>query len=480
MFIVIQFPITDLRSFSSGEPKRINTPSWPCPSDNQYVRNLGSINLRKLGGIDNWIGESRLCKANRACRFQDIFPNISTDKVWKVTPKFRRFFFDGHITGKFEFGFKVDIESDGKRLDSNALHNLIKFIFKINVRVPKNNKSFTHSELLSCGNLLANLYSRSSAPNFDGSNESNISSLVKASSPLLFLETLDDEKVNIPFYSTKKNFYDSYGFKIEHFWFKEKNKNIRCWWLKKNKHQNLSAREIRVSLLRLNAMRESLELFLGELSGDNLKLKPRSVESEKVQRYFNDVVEQCFKLPASVEGTDILALAHQTDSGSLPGNRVALLNKLKYELDIRRQILEKAALALEIRDALRGVDINIDLGDKIMRDQYKNNQGVTMGPNGRVSNIKFNQIVNDPETKVDFSNLAEELALLRKEMQSNALTAEELVEVSEIAKAELEAKDGKYDNALEALSKTGKWSLSVGERIGVGVAISAIKAACGF
>ncbi|QNU63658.1 hypothetical protein [Vreelandella titanicae] len=478
MFIVVQFPITDLRSFSSGEPKRIKTPSWPCPSDSQYVRNLGSINPRKLGGIDNWIGESRLCKANRACRFQDIFPNISSDKLWKVTPKFRRFFFDGHITGKFEFGFKVDIESEGKRLDSNSLKNLIKFIFKVNVRVPKDSKCFSSSDLISCGDLLAKLYSRSSAQNLNGTNKDNVSSLVKAGSPLLFLETLDDEKINIPFYSTKENFYDLYGFKIEHFWFKEKNKNIRCWWLAKNKHQNISAREIRVSLLRLNAMRESLEFFLGELSGDNLKLKPRSVESEKVQLYFNNVVEQCFKLPASVEGTDILALAHQTDSGSLPGNRVALLNKLKYELDIRRQILEKAASALDMRDALRGADINI--GDTIMGDKYHNNQGGIIGPNGTVSNSTFNQISNNNETKVDFVKLAEELSLLRKEMQENVSTAEEFVEVGAIAEAELEANKGNYEKVLKALSKTGEWSLSVGEKIGVGVAILAIKSACGL
>lgn len=478
MFVVLQHPITDLRSFSADEPKRLDIPSWPCPRDSQYVRNVGSINRRKLGGIENWIGESRLCKANRACKFQDIFPITSKENGWKVTPKFRRFFFDGHITGKFEFGFRVDIESADKNLDSKSLRNLIQFIFGLKIRIPSENQTFANSELLHCGKLLSQLYLRSSTANSAGSQKTESSPLVKASSPLLFLETLGDEQVNIPFSSKNINFHDEYGCDIKHFWLTEKDKNVRCWGLQKNKYHNSSARELRVSLLRINAMRESLELLLGALSGDSLKLAPRSMESEKIQHYFNYVVGQCFKVPASTECTDILELAHQADSKSLPGSRVALLDKLKLDLDIRNQILEKTAKNLERLEALR--ETRPHYGDNVMGDKNQANQVVSMGRNATFSNNTFNQIAKTLESEINLEKLADDLALLRTEMQKSPQSAEESVEAGAIAEAELEAKNGNYEKALEALSKTGKWSISVGEKIGVGLAIAAIKASCGF
>ena len=364
-------------------------------------------------------------------------------------------------------------------MDGSSLRDLIHFIFDLQVRIPEENQIFARSDLLHCGKLLAQLYLRSSTAHASGLKGQKSSPLVKAGSPLLFLEASGEEKMCIPFHSVRTSFQDVYGCDIEHFWLKSKSKNVRCWALQKNRYQNASARELRVSLLRLNAMRESLEVFLGALSGDALILTPRSMESERIQHYFNKVVQSCFRIPEGADSTDILALAHQTDSESISGDRVALLNKLEYELDIRRQVLIKAAEVLERREQLQRVSRTY-IQEFAMGDIYKAGQVGAQGPHSTASNNTFNQIVNQLQSQMDLGMLADDLALLRKEMHNRAQTAEQQAEVGEIAKAELEASQGKYEKALEALAKTGRWSLSVGEKIGVGVAVAAIKAACGI
>ncbi len=65
-------------------------------------------------------------------------------------------------------------------------------------------------------------------------------------------------------------------------------------------------------------------------------------------------------------------------------------------------------------------------------------------------------------------------------MQTEATTAEHYSEIGDIANAEIEAAKGNESKALEYLSKTGKWSLGIAEKIGVGVATAAIKSTLGI
>jgi hypothetical protein len=77
---------------------------------------------------------------------------------------------------------------------------------------------------------------------------------------------------------------------------------------------------------------------------------------------------------------------------------------------------------------------------------------------------------------IDLHKLAWELAELRTAMKAEATgQTEQDVALGEIAKAEAAAKSGDQTGTLHALKSAGKWALSVAEKIGVGVAIAAMK-----
>lgn len=119
-------------------------------------------------------------------------------------------------------------------------------------------------------------------------------------------------------------------------------------------------------------------------------------------------------------------------------------------------------------------------GNFHMGDNYQAGQVGAQGPNAHAHDMSFNQIWNQAKDKFDLPTLAKELQALRNEMQLSAKEAEDFAEIGTVAAAEIEAKKGDGPKALSVLAKTGKWTIGVAEKIGVGVATAAIKTACGF
>ena len=113
-----------------------------------------------------------------------------------------------------------------------------------------------------------------------------------------------------------------------------------------------------------------------------------------------------------------------------------------------------------------------------MGDKYKADQAVALGPKAHVHDMVFNQRWNQTKDNIDLQALSNELKMLREELQKSAKNAEEFAEIGVIAAAEIESKKGDIHQILLALAKTGKWALSVAEKIGIGVATAAIKTAC--
>ncbi|MEH8016266.1 hypothetical protein MN202_03375 [Rheinheimera muenzenbergensis] len=115
-----------------------------------------------------------------------------------------------------------------------------------------------------------------------------------------------------------------------------------------------------------------------------------------------------------------------------------------------------------------------------MGDRYEAGQVGAQGPNSHAHDMNFNQIWNQNRGSIDIDKLKEELGTLRTTLQVQAKSAEDFKEIGDVATAEIAAQNGNGSDALKALSKVGKWSLGVAEKIGIGVAIAAIKTASGF
>jgi hypothetical protein len=121
-------------------------------------------------------------------------------------------------------------------------------------------------------------------------------------------------------------------------------------------------------------------------------------------------------------------------------------------------------------------NIQIFTKEITMGDSYSANQVGAQGTNAHAHNISFNQIWNQNAEKFDIKTLENELSKLRGELKNKADTPEQLSELGMVANAEIEAKKGNGAKILKYLSKTGKWTLEVAEKIGVNIVIAAIKA----
>lgn len=121
-------------------------------------------------------------------------------------------------------------------------------------------------------------------------------------------------------------------------------------------------------------------------------------------------------------------------------------------------------------------------GDEIIKgDKYvMSGQAASIGPNAHVHNMNWIQLWEKSSENIELSKLADELEELRSKMRQEDATAEQDLAVGEVAKAQIAAKSGNGAKALEHLKAAGNKALSCAEKIGVPVAIAAIKASLGL
>lgn len=99
---------------------------------------------------------------------------------------------------------------------------------------------------------------------------------------------------------------------------------------------------------------------------------------------------------------------------------------------------------------------------------------------GTIASVQNTQTI----TGTDMVKLAAELPKLLEALKSAATSPEHYVAMGQIASAELAARKSDASGVREALTKlgptAGKWVLSAAEKIGVGVAIAAVKGYLGL
>jgi hypothetical protein len=125
--------------------------------------------------------------------------------------------------------------------------------------------------------------------------------------------------------------------------------------------------------------------------------------------------------------------------------------------------------------------LNVSVEEKIMGDSYSSvGQVAAMGPNAQATDIKFQQLWTQEQNRLDLPQLACELRLLVEALGSEARDPEHQLDIGAIAAAEASAKAGNGPKTLEYLKKTGVWVLDVASKIGVPLAVAAIKAKAGL
>ncbi len=115
MFILLQLPFVDLRGLHDGARGRSPRPDWRADDPSEcFVRNFGGMSTRNARAF-GLVGERAYVEFDKAL----IVPSPGGEhqqqgweqpvplKLW-----FRRLYFDGDISGRFEIGFRTDREAE--------------------------------------------------------------------------------------------------------------------------------------------------------------------------------------------------------------------------------------------------------------------------------------------------------------------------------------------------------------------------------
>jgi len=118
--------------------------------------------------------------------------------------------------------------------------------------------------------------------------------------------------------------------------------------------------------------------------------------------------------------------------------------------------------------------------DTTMGDKYEVKQAAAVGPNAHVHDNVFNQVWEQNKSNIDLSGLASQLENVREALAVNASSKEDFIEIGHVASAQQEAETGNGPKAMAYLKLTGKKTFEIAEKIGVAIAVAAIKASTGM
>jgi hypothetical protein len=117
------------------------------------------------------------------------------------------------------------------------------------------------------------------------------------------------------------------------------------------------------------------------------------------------------------------------------------------------------------------------MSDKSDNYNISGGQIGAVGPNAHAHDMTFNQIWNQSGQNIDLPTLATQLETLRGALRKEASEPEHDEALGAVAAAQKAAKEENGPKVLEYLSTAGKWTLDIATKIGVPIAIEALKRA---
>ncbi|MFZ2899361.1 MAG: CHAT domain-containing protein [Saprospiraceae bacterium] len=338
MLIIYQIPIFDFRRFHPGA-HFLKVPIWPAPEERDFVRGVGSVVLRRKGGLNNWIGESKICAARRSIRFLDN-PEITVDREGstlcaKLKPAFRRFYFDGMATGKYEIGFAFNSRQDF-RIKASEIEHFVDNLLKCRVEIPIVGNPPEPALLASAGKKLARQYlhasSRLKTPFLDDA------AFIKHGSPTVYADVQGHEEVvfdkPFPILAIQNDL------KLAQTILQRQNTSIRLWIADDLGAAEQQARNLRISVLRLDLSVQALPKIFKEIVQENIRPVRGSAESEALQQFLLKSEQRILKFSREFDD-QVIQQAKEAYDQLNAGERSALKEKLEQDIDIRRAIFLK-------------------------------------------------------------------------------------------------------------------------------------------
>jgi hypothetical protein len=459
VLLVVQFPISDARPFTPGLASRLDLPDWPSPTTEispQFVRRFGPAVRRRRGPDAAWIAEKVFCQANGALKFsglgevplgpEDIRRRSALRRqfrppVWKFQPvcALRRLLSDGSALVRVEIGVAHSSRATRLRgIEGDELYSIVRDFLDLPTRVMRADDNPTGGPLILQGRHLAELYERAST-RLGAQPSRGRSGLVESGMPLVLVEFGRGEVKRLPRGVQSVDAAKVHGANLAFAWIKTAKATVPAWFVTQGRASSQELRSLRLSLLRLHAEREALDLVLRQLRRGRVTFDPRTNESETLQAYLNRatrVVERDWV--SGVSQSAILAAFDAAESVLRPEDRDELSSRLE---SARGQVLKKVAKYETTRAYVREIHaLTYVEGDLVEHNEQIITGGTFTGPViNKVASEKiensFQTVANSnsaPELKEALTLLADEVKLLVRQLEDAGGSPESIQDVADL------------------------------------------------
>ena len=499
MLFSIQFPIADLRKFVCPG-SLIRRPGWPNPDlDTEFVRYFGTIRKRGQGGLEDWVGESRLCEADRALRFRETcaYRPINPAKRVSLVCAYRRFYKDDLGIGRYDVGLAHSGMRSAK-LTPQDMEPLLRHLLGLKVVVrepnetPNATKSSKEGTLLEAGNRIARLYAFGSTKQTHRGQSPQW--WVLGGAPMLTLSLPAPAKFELKTtYSTEPE--GGQGLRVMHSYIRFKGREVSLWTFEGINGDNTEkARQLRLYLTRVHTEQECLRLTINQIQSGNIVVSPRSPEAQALQRYLKLVKSHVGKAETRLEkdfDPEIADIAREAIYRSDPGLFANLKAKLEsmefrpYVVGMMEDIGGKVAQINYYEAGSQGGQNTVTLETG---DTYNSGGGPIAVANDEATQTGFVMQGAGSMTAADLKDLIPHLTALRTQVKQEQRALEDKGEdapehekaVVALREAEAAASQGNQEGVLETLKSGGKWLLDFATKVGSSVVTKMIEKQIGI
>ncbi|ACU60657.1 hypothetical protein Cpin_3190 [Chitinophaga pinensis DSM 2588] len=401
-------------------------------------------------GMNNWIGEDRICEIKRSIRFSSL--DDDNIKIKNVGKHF--YASQGRVLSKYEFVFTVTDVYD----DPLSLNEVFSSLMSLEVRIKD-----THLASVPINKLQEQLkqhYIRNTTRKDKIAGVDPETVLACVPQLYVYLDAGERVKEKGIRFNRVEGAKPAFPFSLRGSWYQVFNTTFRVWLHERKTVSGLIDlnRALRISILRLHSEYSCISKVLEAIYKEVLHVTPFSDESQRLQRYlYNayDIISKDNKyLDQELSVNNFLSYFQEKFDELRPGES-AILKKQIESSNFRPHTKQQV---FTIIDKLNVMTTN----------NISHSQGFTTGNNSNVQGT-FNQINNNVPADLDYEALSAELSKLKDELHLTAKTPEEFTALATVANAEAEARNKNGNKVVEYLKQGGKWVIDTANKIGVGV-----------
>lgn len=360
MLISAIFPLTDLRPFHSGLAGRLSKPNWSLPDTREFVRSMGPVRERLLGGGDTYLREGYYCESSRDLRGVTGIGGKAADRLKGLVGSYKRLYFDGFrlevdegertsspagtdeqplpddsltsgsaVTGKLEIGL-IYGASAARKAGETELGAILRAALSIPIKPHR--RSPANVALAAIGEPFVRFLQERTTRKTKAEATAEIPHLVLSGEALTIVHLRKSEKFRLPAGAQRVDLPIDSRHEIHHFRTRIGGRDIRSWiLLDKDPLDVRQGRLLRLYLARLHVEHQSLRAILRSMGTPGL-IGTDTILRDRLQAYLRGGlrrISKIAKLSAEIAGHEMSAIARYSETLIRPGDEAALIDAIK-------------------------------------------------------------------------------------------------------------------------------------------------------